>query len=218
METLMDDFVFVSVAFGDRYVLQMDRLEKSILKVYPDANIMFWRDALPDGATPFLDSLYGFKTHAIRAALTEGFKKILWLDPAMILMDKVDILFGRDTAIVKDANKLSTFIWDKYLDAHDLARADLDRHDTHLVGGSLYYFNMESRFAGTLFRAWELDEKAGWFGTQELEATVGMDGHRADETCMAMNMHRLMMFPVLPHTIKYCTGSPDDVFIKKHFK
>jgi hypothetical protein len=218
METPMDNFVFVSVAFGERYILQQDRLKQSILKIYPDANFLFYRDELPATSRPFLDSLYGFKPHAVRDAIAAGYKKILWLDPAMILCDKIDILLGRDVVAVKDQNKLSTFIWDKYLDAHGLTRKKIDQKKVHLVGGSVYYFDIDMPDSLLVFRAWELDELNGWFGTQELEATVGMNGHRADETCMAMNMHRLKIKPVEPHEIKYCTGSPDDVFIKKHFK
>jgi len=218
METPMDKFVFVSVAFGERYVLQQDRLKESILKIYPDANMMFYRDRIPNTSRPFLDSLYGFKPHAIRDAIAKGYTKILWLDPAMILCDKIDILLGRDVVVVEDKNKLSTFIWDKYLDAHGLSRKKLDRKGVNLVGGSLYYFDTEMPDSLLVFRAWELDELNGWFGTQELESTVGMNGHRADESCMAMNMFRLKVKPVDFQEIKYCTGSVDDVFIKKHFK
>lgn len=212
------DVVFVSVAFGDKYVEQQDRLKQSILNIYPDANIMFWRDQLPDFAQPFLQSLYGFKVWAIGHAIAAGFQKVLWLDPAMILQKPIDVLDGFSVLAVKDENKLSAYISDEMLIRNDMTRDELDKFGLHLIGGSLYWFDFSYGYkAQRVFGHWKEDEKNGLFGTQEQEARGELNGHRADESCFAMALHKERIRPVSPMSIGYCTGE-DPVFIKKHFK
>ena len=213
----MKNFVFVSVAFGPQYVAQQDRLRKSILGIYPDANILFYRDELPSSSKPFLDSLYGFKVHAIQDAINLGYEKILWLDPAMILMDAIDVLFSHPLVAIRDENMLSTYISNAYLEYSGYTRNQLEFENVHLVGGSLYYFDMSDKMVRTVFKGWASDERHGWFGSQEQEASEQLNGHRADESCMAMTMQQNGIYPVGPSAVGYCI-TYDPVFIKKHFK
>jgi len=213
----MKDFVFVSVAFGPQYVAQQDRLRKSIVAIYPDANILFYRDELPISSKPFLDSLYGFKVHAIQDAIDLSYEKILWLDPAMILMDKVDLLFSHELVAIRDENKLSTYISNSYLEYSGYTRLKLEYEGVHLVGGSLYYFDMANKTVRAVFKGWASDERHGWFGSQQQEASEQLNGHRADESCMAMTMIQNEIYPVTPAAVGYCTAV-NPVFTKKHFK
>ena len=213
----MEKFVFVSVAFGPQYVEQQERLKKSILDIYPQANLLFWTDELPDESKPFLDSLYGFKVHAVKEAMDRGYEKILWLDPAMIVMREIDILFEHPMVAIRDENKLSTYISDKYIEYSGFDRDQLKWLEVHLVGGSLYYFDMTDKATRSLFNGWYQDEKQGWFGSQQQEASEQLQGHRADESCMAMTMEQNEIYPLRPYQVGYCVAD-NPVFTKKHFK
>jgi hypothetical protein len=219
----MDNFVFVSVAFGPRYVAQIDRLENSILDIYPEANILFWRDELPPGSQPFLESFYGFKVHAIQQAFDQGYTRVLWLDPAVILKQKIDHLYGKKMAAVMDENLLASFISDDYIGHNKETREQIKKDGLHLVGGSLYYFDFYYDDAIEIFLNWKSDEMLGYFGNQEDEAAGKQQGHCADESCMAFNMYQQGIKPMSPETLLYCSNpdvmdSREWVFVKKHFK
>lgn len=214
----MKDLLFVSVAFGEQYVAQQDRLKQSILDIYPDANLLFFRDRLPEKSRPFLDSLYGFKVHAIQEGLGLGFKKILWLDPAMILCREIGDTFDKyQVCAVKDVTPLHKVCSRSYLNARGIDRHDLKDWGWHLVGGSLYYFDFSIVKSFIVFQGWFNDESQGLFGSQQQEASEQLQGHRADETCMAMNMYCNGARPVDPVDVGYCIEE-NPLFIKKHFK
>jgi hypothetical protein len=212
----MKDVVFVSVAFGDLYLAQQDRLKESILAIYPDANIMFYRDVLPNGSKPFLESLYGFKAHAIAEA-KRFFKKIIWLDPAMILCGKIDVLFDHNMVAVKDDNLLHNLVSNNCLNYYLTTREEIELNQLHLVGGSLYYFDFNIEVSDLVFRSWHHAEILNIFGSQHEAATEQLQGHRYDEACMALSMNQAGVVPVNPDQIGYCTGL-NSVFSKKHFK
>lgn len=220
----MDDVVFVSVAFrsdspgvGTQYLEQQKRLRDSILKIYPFANLLFFYDTLPSGSNSFFNSLYGFKPHAIQAARDRGFEKIIMLDPAMILVDKVDDLLKYPVMAVRDDNKLHNWISDKCLALKLLTRKGVEEYGWHLVGGSLYFFDFTKAIARSVFYDWYMMERAGLFGSQYEEASGQLQGHRADETCMAIALYRNGVEPVDMNKARYC-NEINPMFIKKHFK
>lgn len=213
----MKDLVFVSVAFGEQYVEQQERLKESIKKIYPEAQILFWTDELPPGSKPMNESLYGFKVHAIEQARRIA-PRVLWLDPAMILMREIDDLVNDwAIAVVKDDNKLLGTISDKALNYFGVSKEVIVDRGLHLVGGSLYYFNFEYKKTISVFETWRESERAGIFGSQYEAASEQINGHRNDESCMAIAMHLNQCFPLGADEIGYCVES-NPVFIKKHFK
>lgn len=214
----MHDVVFVSTAFGDiRYLHQMDRLKRSIEKIYPKANLMFYHNTLPPGSKPFLDSLYGFKVHAIYEA-RKKFKKVIWLDPAMKLQDKVDDLINKPSLIaIKDDSVLHNVVSDKCYQYFGLTREYVKSQDWHLVGGSLYYFNFDHPITNTIFDIWYNAELAGIFGSQEEASFAGLQGHRYDEAVMALAMYMNGVEPVGHDSVRYCIEK-NPMWIKRHFK
>lgn len=206
---------FVSVAFGHEYVKQQERLIESINKFHPESHGFHWTDKLPDGSKPFLDSLYGFKVHAVRHAILNGYDKIMWLDPAMILVDKVDFYFDlcRDYGVVaiQDDSKLVSS--DMALGFFGYGRSDLA--DMRLVGGSLYAFHFP--YSSKVFELWERAERKGIFGSQWQEASGKLQGHRADESCMALSLYKNGFKP-LPYTGSRYNWDQNPAVIKKHFK
>lgn len=212
----MKDVAFCTVAFGDRYIAQLDRLIKSIIAIYPDADILSWKDSLPPGSKSHEDSLYGFKVHAIQAAIDLGHKKIIWLDPACIMVDKVDYYFEKGmpaVLAVKDDNKLEGLISDKALNYYD----NPEIIGLNLVGGSLYVFNFELQACIDTFNHWKQAEADGIFGSQQEAASEQINGHRNDESCMAIALYFNGLVPVNHSVAKY-NQSEKCIFIKRHFK
>lgn len=214
----MNDVVFVSVAFGFEYLKQMDRLQKSILHIYPEANLLFFDNGLPEGSKPFLDSLYGFKPHAIELARKQGYTKVIWLDPAMILVDKVDDLINKESVIaIKDDSVLHNVISNDCYKYYGLNREFVESKKWHLVGGSLYFFNFDNPLTHTIFDGWRNAEIKGIFGSQWDAASPGLQGHRYDEAVMAIEMYQNGVEPVGHDVVRYCSGE-NPMFRKLHFK
>ncbi len=214
----MDDVCFVSVAFGERYIEQQERLRESILAIYPDAILLFYTDERPVGARTFYESLYGFKPYAVIDAISvKKCDRIIWCDTAMILMDKIDDLFKYDIMAVQDDNKLFKFISDRYLDKNKMTRKELEQLPWHLVGGSLFYFDFTKDITCDIFAGWMADERHGLFGSQYEEASEKLQGHRADESCMAMQLYKHGVNPVLASEVRY-NVEENPMWIKKHFK
>lgn len=213
----MKDVVFTSVCFGEKYCEQQLRLKKSILEIYPEANLNFYYDRVPASSKLMTESLYGFKVHAIKESRTHGFNKIIWLDPAMILVDKIDRFLNYPMIAIKDDNKLCDLISQKALDFYNTKRETIQILDWHLVGGSFYYFDFGFMKAHKVFKMWMESEEAGLFGSQHEAASEQINGHRNDESMMALAMYFNEVEPLQAFKVGYCTQN-DPIFIKKHFK
>lgn len=211
----MTDFIFLSVAFGQRYVEQQTRLHQSILNFYPADKHMCWTDKLPHGSRPHRESLYGFKAHAVQAALDRGHTKIVFLDPACILQHPIDYWFDLNLPVlaVKDDNKLDKMIGKKAMDYY----GNPDITGWHLVGGSLYVFDFYRDGCSKIFFDWQKAERDGIFGSQAEQASEKINGHRNDESCMAMAMYSHGVEPV-SHDVARYNQNEDSIIVKKHFK
>ena len=221
----MDELAFVSVAFGPAYLEQMDRLEKSIKDFYPNANIIFFRgpsleskEGFPHGAKTFRESMYGFKPHAIQEAIDKGFDKVVWVDPAMILVDKVDDMFKHPMIAIKDVTPLHNVTSKKAAQYFQTTHYDIEMKQWHLVGGSFYYFNFKDFRVRSIFDLWRQSEIDGIFGSQYEAAFGGIEGHRNDETCMALSMYSYRIFPITHDEGRYNNPDTNPMWIKKHFK
>lgn len=212
----MTDFCFLSVAFGPRYIEQQTRLHKSLQAIHPEAKHFAWTDALPEGSKAFSESLYGFKVHAVKHALKASYKKIIWLDPACIVVKPVYYYFtlGLPVIAAKDDNPLVNNIADKAL----MWYSKLSIPDNwNLVGGSLYVFDFNHPDCQKIFNTWERAEANGIFGSQQEQSTGKIDKHRNDESCMAMSLYLCGHEPQPLGICKYSNGD-DSIVIKKHFK
>lgn len=212
----MNDIAFVSVAFGDkRYIKQQMRLIESIDKFHPDSVGFHWTDALPPGSKKFLNSLYGFKVHAVLHALNQGYQKIIWIDPACYLLDRIDFYFEwckqYGVLAIQDDNKLPAS--DSALSFFKYKRNEIQ--DFHLVGGSMYVFNFP--YSESVFKLWHRAELLGIFGSQFEEASDKLQGHRADESCMALSLYKNGSRP-LPYTGSRYNWDANAAIKKEHFK
>jgi hypothetical protein len=204
-----------SQAYGDAYIKQQDRLIESLTDLYtdPDYNKYFiYTDKYPPGARPFLDSLYGFKPHLIEEARKAGLYKVAYFDTAMILQKPLPY-YGVPVVAVRDTCK--TPASDKCLRYFGMKREELDR--VPFVGGSFFLFDFEFPEAKAVLADWRTAEQMGIFGSQRQESFEGLQGHRHDETVLAIILYKYGIDPLTPDKVGYNLGE-DSIMIKKHFK
>lgn len=211
---MTNDFIIISCAFGKSYLEQLDRLEASVKAIYPDFPMMSWRNEQVPGK-PHRESLYGFKVHAVDAALNKGYTKIIFLDPACILQHPVDYWFDLNMPViaVKDDNKLDKMISRKALNYY----GNPDITGFHLVGGSCYVFDFNHKLTHNIFDQWHKAEQDGIFGSQFELSSEQINGHRMDESCMSMAMYSHGIEPV-GHDVARYNQNEESIVIKKHFK
>lgn len=227
------DFIFTSYCFNNKasgdYVSQQVRLIHSIKEIYPDANFHMFNEPEEIGKPKFQQSLYGFKVHLVNDCLKKGFKKIIFFDAAITLVDKVDHWFeiAETFGVLApiDRQTLENVTSDNCLKWLGWKREDLTR--MHLCGGSIYIFDFETELCKKIFDKWQEMEAAGLFGTQDDLSNDRLQGHRMDETCMALSLYINGSTP-LPHDLlrysfqhpdtKQITGTLNPIVLKKHFK
>jgi hypothetical protein len=218
---MSNQVAFCAVAFGDkRYIEQQDRLKHSIQLIYPDAPLFFWTNEMPPGARSMSDSLYGFKPHAVNYAIKKGYKKIMFFDPACILMKPIDFYMEKvkefGVCCARDDNKLSPFCDDRSLKHYNLTRDKIK--DWHLVGGSFYYFDFDIRLSSKIFARWITNEEIGLFGSQQEQASGKLQGHRNDEAIMALSLYDSGSTPMFEDVRYNCENKELCIIDKKHFK
>lgn len=208
-----NDIIILSVAFGERYIEQQTRLHQSITEQYRGTTQhMPWCNTWPPGSRTHKESLYGFKVHAIKYALNEGFKKIIWLDTACILQQPVDYWFTLDQPVLaaRDDNKLKGLVSDKALRYFGFSSCP---DHLHLVGGSVYVWDFNHPAAEKIFHTWAKAEAEGLFGA----AHEKLGGHRHDEALLSLSMFVHGYEPMACDVMRYNSG-PESVIVKKHFK
>lgn len=208
-----------SLAFGHEYLWRLDRLQESIKKFHPEAELFFYRKDAAVGK-PFRESMYGFKPHVIQQALTAGHTKVVYLDATVVLLAKLDYYDSKTAEhkgvlAVQDDNKLHRFVSDRALNYFQVHREDAK--DMHLVGGSFYYFDFQFAAAQSIFNTWQTAEKLGIFGSQAEEAAGKLQGHRHDESVMALSLYKHGSKPFTGDT-KYNYSGPGAIIKKMHFK
>lgn len=214
----MTDFIFLSVAFGPRYVEQQTRLHKSLQAVHPDARHLAWTDNYPEYAKPHAESLYGFKVHAVNQALRHGYKKIIWLDTACVLQHPVDPWFElvKEYGVLaaRDDNKLNKCFATNKLMWFSLVSVP-DR--MHLVGGSVYVFDFNLPLCQRIFQTWEGAERGMAFGSQAEQSSGKINSHRHDESCMALSLYLNNSEPIACDAMRY-NQDENSIVRKYHFK
>lgn len=211
----MNDLCFLSVAFGPKYIEQQDRLHKSIVDIYPYALHQAWRDGYPLESKEHKDSLYGFKVHAVQWAFNMGYRRIIWLDTAIVLQQPVDYWFELNLPVLaaKDDNALSKCIGGKALNYY----SNPDITDMHLVGGSAYVFDFDHPDCQKIFDHWAKAEADGVFGSQAEQASGKINKHRHDESCLAMALYLNGYEPVPCDVMRY-NQDENSIVRKYHFK
>jgi hypothetical protein len=183
--------IICSLAFGEKYVWRLGRLKEMLATTNPGVPFMHWIDTMPPGAQSFNDSMYGFKPHCIQACLDAGHKQIVFIDCTCVVHGDLSYYqqFVEEYGVlaVQDDNKLTGFCSNKVLKYIGQKREFL--HDKHLVGGSFYYFDFNNDLCRRIFDWWMTTERLGLYGSQREQASEGLQGHRSDETMMALALY-----------------------------
>lgn len=191
------DNCIVSVAFREPYVRHSKR--QCALVQCEGIHFQGFKDCIPTKdsietkniISVFQKSLYGFKPHAIDTCINAGFKKIIWLDPSVLPITDMQVLFDsldeHPMIIVKGDNPLSKMTNQKAKDWFGVTDAQLE--GINHIGGTIYGFNFNNPKTVEVFNLWKEAEENGIFGTQD----EFMAGHWADESCMALAMYKCGM-------------------------
>lgn len=229
-EIIFTSYCFANAAAGGDYVAQQERLKKSILEIYPDANLHIYNEPEEIGKPKFQQSLYGYKVHLVNDCLKKGFKKIIYFDAAITLNDNIDYWFeiieSYGILTIKDNQTLNNVTSDNCLNWYHIEREAISK--VNLCGGSVYVFDFNLPLCQYIFHTWAEMEAYGFFGTQDDLSNNRLQNHRMDETCMALALwqydvkpleHRDMRYAYLHHeTGKLVGGNYKPIIIKKHFK
>lgn len=205
------EIIFTSYCFGDLYVQQQVRLKQTILDIYPNAKTLFINEPESTGKPRFQKSLYGFKVGLVRLCLQMGYKKIIFFDPAITLVDKVDYWFDiiKDYGVLAavDRQTLDNVTSDNCLNYMGLTREEVSTWN--LLGGSVYVFDFDIPKCVAIFEMWERMEKDGIFGTQDDLSHGRLQAHRNDETCMAIAFELNGIKPLGHDVIRYAYEHPE---------
>ena len=193
-----DKIAICTLAFGWKYSWRMYRLKETVENIYgPDYPIFMHDHTLPPGARQFNESLYGFKPHCILEARNAGYNRIAWIDCTAVLQDKLEYYdqFTDEYGVlaVQDDNKLKPFLWEKafrYIGKSKEKPKDVEwLADKHLIGGSFYYFDFTKPLCNVIFDKWLKAEKDGMFGNMVDQCAERLQGHRSDETMLALALY-----------------------------
>jgi hypothetical protein len=202
---------FNSDSFGSAYLKQQERLKKSLIKIYGNEDLYFWTNRYPKNSKTHYDSTYGFKVHAIQHCLDLGYKKIIWLDTAMIVNNNLDFLFDKSPVVaVMDVTPLKNVTMNKVKDYYNI-----DCDGWFLCGGSMFSFDFNKEITHNVFNFWKDAEKKGFFGNQIDESAGLQNGHRWDETMMSIALYKNNLSPISRECIGY---DDENIILKKHFK
>jgi hypothetical protein len=125
MPTVAARRCILNVATG-RYVPLQKRLVKSLSQIEWSGGVLAWTDALPPGSPRHEDAPYGFKLHAIAAALQTGMPSVLWLDAPCVVTRALDPVFEKierdGHCFVSGDEKLGNWASDDCLAAFGITR------------------------------------------------------------------------------------------------
>lgn len=205
------DFCICSIAFGDvRYLAQLDRLRESVKVFHPETELFYWVDMMPPNAQSHNVSPYGFKVHAVNYCRLKGYKKIIFFDPAVYLVDKLfeyfEIVKTYGVVAAQDDNLLCNYCDDIAYNYFGVTREESREQKQHLVGGSIYAFDFDLPLCNEVFNKWEAAEKDGIF-------RVG----RMDESAMSLSLYTSGSTPTGYDICRY-DKVPNPLVVKSHFK
>lgn len=177
--------IIVSLGIGGIYPKLLERLRESCVKF--GAVHRLWNSYPPD-ARPHSESPYGFKLYAIRQALQEGFKTIVWADSAAYIVKNPNPFFQmvKDKGILflGHGDKLHRYVNDRSLDLFGFKRDDMKSH--WLVSGTVFGFDFTHKIANDFFEELIFYEKNNWFRVDGQKPKGDFLTHRHDEAIIGL--------------------------------
>lgn len=197
---------FVTFSNG-RYLGLETKLQRSIQKWSPSADVYVFHDTAEIGAPPHSDVPYGFKIYCVEAVRKKGYNVIWWCDSVFRLTKTIDDLLptlsARGVYLQEDGYgwKVGTWANDRALQYFGVTRDDVI--DTPAVYACILGFDFRNPTAVEFMRRWKQAANNGIFAGQwkNTDKTESQDercrGHRHDQTCAEL-IARTMGIPYSP--------------------
>lgn len=173
-------------------------------------DLLLWRDVLPPGSKPHIESEYGFKVHCFDFAYKAGYTSVLWTDaPAFSVQENVSPIFTRleenGYYAMSHTDPLNQWVSDAMLERFNLTQDRIK--DVNLPSGSCYGFDVSNAFGKSLFELLFQAEDIGLFKSHK----IGESGwHRHDETILALLLTAGKL-PIFTFDPLFQSDSPDCV-------
>ena len=90
----MNKTCIISVGIGEGYAKGIDRMAESLKDVGYQGDTMFWKD-IPEGFPTHEENPYSFKVLLFIAAISKGYKRILWLDASIYAIKPLDYILDK---------------------------------------------------------------------------------------------------------------------------
>ena len=223
----------VNCAIGSKYTALQAPLRAACAKHCRDATQLFWR-GYPPGSPRHEQHQYGFKIHAIQAAIDAGAEQVLWIDCTFIPKASIEPLWEVISsdgwyAPPQGDSRLGTWVSDDVLDIYGISRdaaMEIPLVYSGLVGLDLGGVGAE------VLRLWrELYSRGAFNGPHrndpgkspypwgnKLAGHCSYDprceGHRHDEAALSFVLHTLGL---TPQCLGFLTIEQPDGFIGRNF-
>jgi hypothetical protein len=183
----------VSCGIGGRYPGLLLRQVQKCQEFCPQYKHLFWLNCYPPNSRTHDESRYGFKVHAIREAINQGYEQVFWMDSAIYPIAPIERMWEETKKIGvfsgKDGSLLSDCSFPKVLKYFGREYEEVRNKGLTICGGSFYCFDFNHPKTMKVFEEFEQAEKDGMFGSVWDERNTPRDdkfkGTRHDEVVLA---------------------------------
>ncbi len=184
-----------NASYEDKLARIATHLKKSNFTGHFLYRIGGWPD-IKGGSLKFIHVPYSFKLCMIREAIHLGYKKIVWVDAAVIPLNKFNYIFDyleKDGYFLIDhLNKINLHETQKVISAFNLTKEE--RNSIPEIQASLMGFNVEYKQVQDFLNECFL----------EMQKLDGFLSPRPEQVAMGVIAHRMELFPQLPYSEVFC--------------
>lgn len=196
---MASDNCIVSVGVGGWYPKGIQRLRRSLKVCGYDGDVLFWEGVLPPDAKPHSEDPYGFKIHALKHAISKGYKRVLWLDASIWAIKNPNKMFEyieqHGYYCFKTGYNIAQSCNDKALDACLITR-DQAEGMTEAASGCIG-LNMQNNQALAAWLLWHHYYNEGLFHGSRNHDGQSTDPrflfHRQDQSAWSIAVNKLGM-------------------------
>lgn len=225
----------VNCAIGGEYPAMQATLEAACEKHCPDAARLFWQD-YPKNCPPHEQQQYGFKIHAIQAAIDRHAERVLWLDCTFIPTASIEPLWDAIESVgwyapQQGDSRLGEWASDAALKIYGISRDEA--MEVPLVYSGIVGLDLTPGGTGAeVFRLWcDLYQRGAFNGPHRNDPGEPMqpwgnkfsghcsddprcEGHRHDEAALSFVLYSLGL---IPRCLGFLTLESPDGFIARNF-
>jgi len=169
----------------------------------PEIDRNVWIGQWPTNARPHEASPYGFKTHAFRWAIEQGYDQVIWMDSALYPIKSFAIIVERIASdglyIVDGGERLNRACRQEVYPFLDITPDQVQNQN--ITSGQILGFDVHNPVARAVLELWCKAEAAGLFSIGQLA------NHRHDEACLGAILGKYQI-PFSPWTEHYYSKNP----------